>query len=87
MINDLKYANENIKLLLKYKRWTQAMLCKKTGITTVTMQRRLNNKVPNWTMMEGVTVAKAFGQSVNDIFFTRMVPKGNSDIETREIAN
>lgn len=82
MKNDLRYASENIKLLLKYKRWTQAALCKKTGMTEITMQRKLNNKVPKWTMLEAVSIANAFGLSVNDIFFTRMVPKCNTDNNT-----
>lgn len=79
MSNDLKYANDNIKLLLKYKRWTQKDLCRKTGMTDITLRRKLNSKIPKWSMLEAVSVAKAFGLSVNDIFFTRMVPKGNSD--------
>lgn len=81
MSNDLRYANNNIKLLLKYKNWTQEDLCKKTGITKITMRRRLNSKIPKWSMLEAVSVAKAFGSSVSDIFFTRMVPKGNKDEE------
>ncbi|AZV58944.1 helix-turn-helix transcriptional regulator [Clostridium sp. AWRP] len=72
MANDLKYANNNIKLLLRYKDWTQGDLCKKTGITHVTMQRKLNSKIPKWTMLEGVSIARAFDMSVNDIFFTQM---------------
>lgn len=77
MKNDLRNANNNIKLLIKYKGWTQAILCKKTGITTITMRRRLNSKVPTWSMLEAVSVAKALNLSVNDIFFTCMVPKCN----------
>lgn len=78
MINDLKNANNNIKLLIKYNKWTQETLCKKTGITPVTMRRRLNSKVPTWSMMEAVSIAKAFNLTVNDIFFTCMVPKCNN---------
>lgn len=78
MSNELKNANNNIKLLIKYNKWTQEILCKKTGITPVTMRRRLNNKVPTWSMMEAVSIAKAFNLTVNDIFFTCMVPKCNS---------
>ncbi|MFL0251374.1 helix-turn-helix domain-containing protein [Clostridium neuense] len=78
MKNDLSHANKNIKLLLKYKNWTQATLCKKTGITDITMQRRLNSRVPKWSMLEAVSIANAFGLSVNDIFFTRMIPKCNT---------
>lgn len=80
MENDLKYASDNIKLLIKYKGWTQSILCKKTGITPVTMRRRLNNKVPNWSMTEAVSIAKAFNLSVSDIFFTRMIPRCNKEI-------
>lgn len=79
MKNDLSYANDNIKLLLKYKNWTQSILCKKTGMTTVTMQRRLNSGIPKWTMLEATSIAKAFGLSVEEIFFTRMIPKCNSE--------
>ena len=82
MNNVLKYANNNIKLLLKYKNWTQKDLCKKTGITNITMQRRLNSKIPKWSMLEAVSIAKAFDSSVNDIFFIQMVPKGNKEEET-----
>lgn len=78
-MDDLKYGNDNIKLLLKYKNWTQEKLCKKTGITQVTLRRRLSSKVPKWTMMEAVSIARAFGMSVSDIFFTCMIPKGNSE--------
>ena len=77
--NSLMYANDNIKLLLKYNNWTQAILCKKTGMTNVTLQRRLNNKIPKWTMLEASSVAIAFGFSVEEIFFTRMIPKCNND--------
>lgn len=86
MTDDLKYANRNIKVLLKYKNWVQADLCKKTGITYITMQRRLNSKIPKWTMLEAVSVARAFGVSVNDIFFTRMVPKCNTESKKDEQA-
>jgi lambda repressor-like predicted transcriptional regulator len=77
MNNDLKYANDNIKLILKHKGWTQAMLCKKTGITPITMQRKLNSKTPKWSMLEGVNIANALGMTVNEIFFTRLIPKCN----------
>ena len=80
-MNELKYANDNIKLLIKYKGWTQAILCKKTGITEVTMYRRLNSKIPKWTMTEAVSIAQAFNLPVSDIFFTRMVPKSNKGQE------
>ena len=79
MNSDLKHANDNIKLLIKYKGWTQAVLCKKTGITPVTMQRRLNGKISTWSMIEAVNISKAFNIPVNDIFFTSMIPKCNSN--------
>jgi DNA-binding XRE family transcriptional regulator len=85
MKNDLKYANSNIKLLLKYKNWTQVTLCKKTGISDITMRRRLNSQVPRWSMLEAVSVANAFGMSVNDIFFTRMIPKCNTEYSGKEV--
>lgn len=75
MTNDLRYANDNIKLLIKYNGWTQAALCKKTGISSTILQRRLNCKISKWTMMEAVSIATAFSLTVNDIFFTHMVPK------------
>ena len=78
MKNDLKDANNNIKLLIQFNKWTQATLCKKTGITPVTMRRRLNSKVSTWSMMEAVSIAKAFNLPVNDIFFTCMIPKCNN---------
>ncbi|WP_238860929.1 helix-turn-helix transcriptional regulator [Clostridium sp. YIM B02569] len=79
MIKDLIYANDNIKLLLKYKNWTQLTLSKKTGMTSVTLQRRLNSKIPKWTMLEASSIAKAFGLSVEEIFFNPMVPKCNKE--------
>lgn len=79
MANELKYANDNIKLLLKYKNWTHEDLCKKTGITKITLNRRLNSKIPKWSMLEALSVAKAFNVNVTDIFFTRMIPKGNRE--------
>ena len=81
-LNDnLKNANDNIKLLIKFNKWTQTTLCKKTGITPVTMRRRLNSKVSTWSMMEAVSIAKAFKLPVNDIFFACMVPKCNNSKE------
>jgi len=79
--NDLKNANDNIKLLMKFKKWTQATLCKKTGITPVTMRRRLSSKISTWSMMEAVSISKAFNLPVNDIFFTCMIPKCNTPRE------
>ena len=80
MKNDMKNANNNIKLLIKYKGWTQIILCKKTGITPITMRRRLNSKVSTWSMLEAVNIAKAFNLTVSDIFFTSMVPKCNEEV-------
>jgi DNA-binding XRE family transcriptional regulator len=81
MKNELKFANSNIKLLLEYKGWTQVTLCKKTGITPITMQRKLNSKVPKWSMLEAVSIANAFDMSVHEIFFTQLVPKCNKESE------
>lgn len=86
MVNDLRYANDNIRLLLKYKNWTQIDLCKKTGMTHITLQRRLNGKIAKWTMLEASSVASAFGLSVGEIFFTRMIPKCNKESERSEDA-
>lgn len=76
-MEQLKYANDNIRLLLKYKNWTQTTLSKKTGIAEVTIRRRLNAKVPKWTLLEAVSIAEVLGDTVNNIFFTRMIPKSN----------
>lgn len=84
MCTDLKYANDNIKLLIKYKNWTQGILCKKTGISEITLRRRLNSTIPKWTMMEAVSIANAFNLSVNDIFFARLIPKCNNNQLTEE---
>lgn len=78
-MEDMRYANSNIKLLLNFKEWTQADLCKKTGITPITMRRRLNGKTPKWTMLEAISVSNAFGKSVHEVFFTHMIPSGNKD--------
>ena len=74
--NSFKHANNNIKLLLQFKGWTQNNLCKKTGITPITLRRRLSGDGANWTMLEAVSVSKALNVSVNELFFTRMVPNG-----------
>lgn len=83
-MENLKYASSNIKLLLKYKEWTQAILCKKTGITPVTLTRRLASGIPKWTMLEAVSISKALGFTMNDIFFTCMVPNSNKDDESKK---
>lgn len=79
MKTDLKFANSNIKLLIKYHDWTQETLCKKTGITAVTMKRKLNSSTCKWSMMEATSIANAFEMTVQDIFFTKMVPKCNKE--------
>lgn len=76
--NSFKYASDNIKLLLRFKNWTQGVLCKKTGITQVTLRRRLKENTA-WTMLEAVSISKVLGVSVNELFFTRMMPNGNKD--------
>lgn len=73
-----KYASDNVKLLLRFKKWTQAVLCKKTGITPVTLMRRLKDN-RGWTMLEAVSISKAFGVSVDELFFTQMMPNGNKN--------
>lgn len=73
-MNDLRYANENIKLLLKFRKMTQDELCRKTGITPVTFRRRLSSNPPEWTMQEGVAIGKALGISVSELFFDQLVP-------------
>lgn len=76
MNQTLKYANSNIKLLLKFKGWTQETLCKKTGITPVTLRRRLNADKTTWSTTEALSIANAFGLDVQTLFFTKMVPNG-----------
>jgi transcriptional regulator with XRE-family HTH domain len=71
-----KYASDNIKLLLQFKKWTQDILCKKSGITQVTLRRRLKNN-SGWSMIEATSIARAFNVTVNELFFTRMMPNGN----------
>ncbi len=75
-----KYASDNIKLLLNFKRWTQGTLCKKTGIALVTLRRKLKSN-SGWTMLEGLSIAKAFGITVEELYFTQMIPNGNKDFE------
>lgn len=84
MSDSFKYASDNIKLLLRFKKWTQAVLCKKTGITQVTLMRRLKDN-KGWTMLEAVSISKAFGVSVIELFFTQMMPNGSKQ-ENSEIA-
>lgn len=76
--NSFKFANDNIKLLLKFRGMTQELLCKKTGISKVTLMRRLSGTGGNWTMLEGVSISKALNVSVNELFFTQMIPNSNN---------
>lgn len=78
LVNDFKYANDNIKLLLKFKGWKHEDLCKKTGLTPHTLMRRLKDS-SKWSMLEATSVAKAFNVSVEELFFTRMVPNSNKN--------
>lgn len=71
-----KYASDNIKLLLKFKRWSQEDLCKKTGITMVTLRRRLSSN-KGWSLDEAVSIARAFNVPMSELFFNQMVPNGN----------
>jgi transcriptional regulator with XRE-family HTH domain len=77
MTDTFKYANDNIKLLLKFKGWTQSELCKKTGITQVTLARRFSGTGSKWNLEESLAIARVFNMSVNDIFFTRLIPNGS----------
>lgn len=76
---DFQYASDNIKLVLHFKKWTQNMLCKKTGISKVTLSRRLKSN-SGWSMTESVEISRALGKSVHELFFTRMIPNGNETI-------
>ena len=76
--NNFKFASDNIKLSLRFKRWTHGMLCKKTGMTPVTLMRRLKDNA-GWTMLEACNISKALNLSVSELFFTRMVPNGNKE--------
>ncbi|HEX9059530.1 MAG TPA: hypothetical protein VF941_05065 [Clostridia bacterium] len=73
--NNYKYANDNIKLVLKFKGWTHKKLCEKSGMEMHTLQRRLKD-IRGWSMTEGICIAKALGVPVCELFFTRMVPNG-----------
>jgi transcriptional regulator with XRE-family HTH domain len=74
-MQQFKNASSNIKLLLSYKNWSQEVLSKKTGISLATLKRKLsaNN---GWTLLEAVAIAEAFDVSVEELFFTHMVPNG-----------
>lgn len=74
--NNYKYASDNIRLLLQFKGWTQKVLCAKSGITQITLRRRLKDNT-GWTLLEATSIAKAFGKNVEEVFFTHMVPNGN----------
>lgn len=84
MSDSFKYASDNIKLVLSFKKWTQNALCKKSGMTMVTLRRRLKDNT-GWTMLEAVSISKALNMSVQELFFTRMMPNGNK-AETTESA-
>lgn len=77
MENVFKYASGNIRLLLQYKGWTCGKLAETIGISEVTLRRRLNAKSITWKMTEATAISRALGASVNDIFFSRMLPIGN----------
>lgn len=74
-MQSFKYASGNIKLLLKFKGWTQATLSKKSGISIATLKRKLRNN-NGWTLLEATAIANALGVSVEELFFTRMIPNG-----------
>lgn len=78
MAENFQYASDNIKLLLKFKGWTQDTLCKKTGISLVTLRRRLKTN-SGWSMLEAVSIAKALNSSVQEIFFSRLIPNGSKE--------
>ena len=59
------------------KNWSQEVLSKKTGISLATLKRKLRNN-NGWTLLEAVAIAEAFGVSVEELFFTRMIPSGNN---------
>ncbi|MDD5022406.1 MAG: helix-turn-helix transcriptional regulator [Endomicrobiaceae bacterium] len=84
MQDTYKYANNNIKLLLKFKNWTQDELCKRTGISKITLQRRLRGTGSEWDLSEAISIAKAFKTPVKDIFFTRLIPNGIENNEEKE---
>lgn len=77
MVETLKYANENIRLLLFSKKMTQTALSLKTGISEATLRRKINDTNSKWTMEEGIAISRALGCSVSEVFFTRMIPKSN----------
>jgi len=76
--NNFKYASDNIKLILGFKNWTHDVLCKKTGISLITLRRRLKSN-NGWSMTEACAIANAFGMTVQELFFTRLIPNGNSN--------
>jgi len=79
MEDTYKYANNNIKLLLKFKGWTREYLCKKTGISMITLTRRLNGNGANWKLEESLSISKTFKMPVKDVFFTQLIPNGNTE--------
>ena len=81
----MKYAASNIKLILEFnksnhiKPETQEELCKMTGVTPVTMRRRLKTNKGWKVYEESYPIATALKMTANELFFTRMVPNGNAD--------
>jgi len=78
-MQSFKYASGNIKLLLSFKDWSQETLAKKSGISIATLKRKLRNN-NGWTLLEATAIANALGVSVEELFFTRMIPSGNKGI-------
>ena len=71
-MQSFKHASDNIKLLLSFKDWSQETLAKKSGISIATLKRKLRNN--GWTLLEATAIANALGVSVEELFFTRMIP-------------
>ena len=74
-MQSFKYASGNIKLLLSFKDWSQETLAKKSGISIATLKRKLRNN-NGWTLLEATAIANALDVSVEELFFTRMIPNG-----------
>ena len=74
-MQNFKHASDNIKLLLSFKNWSQETLAKKSGISIATLKRKLRNN-NGWTLLEATAIAHALGVSVEELFFTQLVPSG-----------
>jgi len=72
-MQSFKHASDNIKLLLSFRGWSQETLAKKSGISIATFKRKLRNN-NGWTLLEATAIANALGVSVEELFFTRMIP-------------